>query len=92
MLHQYFILNTPETIFWYIQGAKVEFITPNSTSAPCIYQKTTQIGKKCGILKKKKFKKKFSKKSFIKQNGGVTHMASVSASVEACREVGGGLS
>ena len=65
---------------------------PNSTSAPCIYQKTTQIGKKCGILKKKKFKKKFSKKSFIKQNGGVTHMASDLASAEASREVGGGLS
>ena len=41
---------------------------------------------------KKNFKKKFSKKSFIKQNDGVTHMASVFASVEACREVGGGLS
>ena len=36
MQHQYFILNTPETIFWYVQGAKVEFVTPNSTSAPCI--------------------------------------------------------
>ena len=41
---------------------------------------------------KKSSKRNFQKKSFIKQNGGVTHMASVSASVEACREVGGGLS
>ena len=64
MLHQYFILNTPETIFWYVQGAKVEFITPNSTSAPCIYQKTTQIGRKWGILKKKKFQKEIFKKNF----------------------------
>ena len=52
MLYQYFILNTPETIFWYVQGAKDEFITPNSTSTPCIYQKTTQIGRKWDILKK----------------------------------------
>ena len=40
----------------------------------------------------KNFKKQFSKKNFIKQNGGVTHVASGSASVEACRVVGGCLS
>ena len=59
MLHQYFILNTPETFFWYVQGEEVEFIRTNSTSAPCIYQKTTQIGEKIGHLKKSK--KTFSK-------------------------------
>ena len=51
-------------IFWCIQGVEVEFITPNSTSAPCIYQKTTQIGKKWGILKKKTFQKEIFKKKF----------------------------
>ena len=64
----------------------------NSTSAPCIYQKTTQIGRKWGILEKKKFKKKFSKKKFIKQNVGVNYVASDSALVEACMEVGGCIS
>ena len=64
MLHQYFILNTPETIFWYVQGAKVEFIMPNSTSAPCTYQRTTQIWKKLGILNEKKFQKEIFKKKF----------------------------
>ena len=45
-----------------------------------------------GILKKKKFKKEILKKIFIKQNDGVTCVAPVSASVEACRVVGGCLS
>ena len=56
--------NRLETIFWYVQGAKVEFIMPNSTSAPCIYQKTTQIGKKRGILQKNTFQKEIFKKKF----------------------------
>ena len=60
---------------------------PNSTSPPCKYQKTTQIGKKLGILKGKKFKK-----NFIKQNGGVTRVASISTPAEAYKEVGGSLS
>ena len=64
MLHQCFILNTTETFFWYVQGVKVEFTMPISTSAPCIYQKTTKIVRKWGILKKKKSQKKFSKKNF----------------------------
>ena len=52
ILYKYFILNTPETFFWYVQGEEVEFIRTNSTSAPCIYQKTTQIRAKTGHLKK----------------------------------------
>ena len=79
-------------VFWCIQGVEVEFITPNSTSAPCIYQKTTQIGKKCGILKENKFQNEIFKKKFTKQNIGVTCVAPVSASVEAYRVVGGCLS
>ena len=51
MLYQYLILNAPETFFWYVQGAEVEFLRPNSTSAPCIHQKTTQNRKKQDILK-----------------------------------------
>ena len=66
MLYQYFILDTPETFFWYVQGEEVEFTRTNSTSAPCIYQKTTQIGEKIGHLKK--IKEKIFKKSFQKEN------------------------
>ena len=65
ILYQYFILNTPEIFFWYVQGAEVEFIRRNSTSAPCIYEKTTQIGEKIGYFKKSM--KKFSKKIFQKK-------------------------
>ena len=27
---------TTDIFFWYVQGAEVQFITPNFTSAPCI--------------------------------------------------------
>ena len=33
-------------VFWYIQGTEVELGVINSTSAPCTYQKTTQIWRK----------------------------------------------
>ena len=45
-----------------------------------------------GHYKEKKSKRNFQRKNFIKQNGGVTRVASVSAFVEACRVVGGCLS
>ena len=46
-----------------------------------------------GHFKEKKISKRnFQKKNFTKQNGGVNHMASISASVEAFRVVGGCLS
>ena len=42
--------------------------------------------------RKKIFKMKFSKKNFTKQNVGVNYVATDSASVDACRVVGGCLS
>ena len=42
-----------------------------------------------GHFKRKKIKMKFSNKNFTKQNVGVTQVAPVPASVEACRVVGG---
>ena len=59
---------------------------------PVYTKKLLRLEENGAFLRKRSFKKKFRKKKFIKQNVGVTRVAPVSASVEACRVVGGCLS